>query len=157
MSAGSGRLPRQAGVVGAAGLALTVAAGVVRSDPALERRLAAVVGWLVEAVFQVSAVLAFLVGLSVIVYSQWNRYRGETAERVHRLTAIGVLAVFVLSLGLTLVLIEDLVAFAGTLFAAVGPDLPPRLSFYAGLAVFGTLTLVGVADACRRRLGSRRA
>lgn len=156
MSVAGARTRRRAGVVGVVGLVLTVVAGVVRSNPDLERTVARVLALVVEVAFRASAVLIFLIGLAVIVYSHWKQGREHT-ERANRLTALGVLAVFVLSIGLLLVVLEPAAALVAGLLSSVGPDVPPRLYFYGSLAFFGGLTLIGLVDVCWRRVRSFRA
>lgn len=143
---------QQVGVVGIFGLVATTSAGILQTNPDLRETVAALASWLVEVIFQVSAVLGVLVGLLVIAYSHWNATRGTATERVHRVTAMGVLATYVLFFGLTLVLVQDVAMAVAGVLSTVAPPVPPRLWFDAGIVVFGTMALLGFFDVCKARI-----
>lgn len=156
MSTASARDPQRLGRIGISGLVLTVVAAFIRTDPNAGYWFSRIASLLVEVLFQVTIVAAFLVGLAVIVYSQWKHGRGELTENVQERTAVGVLAVFVLSLGFPLVLIDDIARLVVSAVEGVGPSVSPEAYFLISMTVFGLLTLVGVLGVVRRRIRLRR-
>ncbi|SDF17355.1 hypothetical protein [Halorientalis regularis] len=150
MSVGRARV---AGVVGVAGLLLTLLAGVLETSPGL----AATAAWAAELFifvsFRIAAVAVFCLGFAVIVYSAYHQRRGSVDEATARRISFGVAGVLVLSLFFPLVVLDDLAVLAGGVLRRAGVDPDGITVFYASLAVFGSLTLVGLVDAVRRRRG----
>ncbi|WP_424019784.1 hypothetical protein ACOZ4N_10010 [Halorientalis pallida] len=150
MSVGRARL---AGVVGVVGLLLTLLAAVLETSPGL----AATAAWAAELFifvsFRIAAVAVFCLGFAVIVYSAYHQRRGSVDEVAARRIAFGVAGVLALSLFFPLVVLDDLAVLAGGVLRRAGVDLDGIAVLYASLAVFGSLTLVGLVDAVRRRRG----
>ena len=142
---------RAAGVVGVVGLVLTVAAAVPETSPGLAAAAARAADLFVYVSFRIAAVTVFCLGFAVIVYSAYHQRRGSVDETVARRIAYGVATVLALSLFFPLVVLDDLVVLAGIAVEWAGIDLPEMLLLYASLALFGTLTSVGLVDAVRRR------
>jgi hypothetical protein len=144
---------RVVGVVGVVGLLLTLLAAVLETSPGL----AATVAWAVELFvfvsFRIAAVAVFCLGFAVIVYSAYHQRQGNVDETAARRIAFGVAGVLALSLFFPLVVVDDLLVLVGGALQRSGLDFGGTRSFYAALAVFGTLTLVGLVDAVRRRRG----
>lgn len=144
---------RAVGTVGVVGLLLTLVAGVLETSP----DLAATVAWAAElfvfASFRIAAVAVFCLGFAVIVYSAYHQRQGNVDETAARRIAFGVAGVLALSVFFPLVVLDDLFALAGSALQRSGVDFGGVGSFYVALAVFGTLTLVGLVDAVRRRRG----
>jgi hypothetical protein len=148
MSAGRART---AGVVGVVGLVVTVAAAVLQRSPGLAATLAWAAELFVAVSFRISVVAVFCLGFAVIVYSAYHQRQGSVDETAARRIAFGVAGVLALSLFFPLVVLDDLAALLGGAVERTGIDVPERLLFYASLALFGSLTLVGLVDAVRRR------
>ena len=148
MSVGRARV---AGVVGVLGLLLTVLAAILETSPGL----AATAAWAAELFifvsFRIAAVAVFCLGFVVIVYSAYHQRQGSVDETAARRIAFGVAGVLGLSLFFPLVVLDDLAVLVGTAVERAGIDFPEVLLFYASLAVFGTLTAVGLVDTLRRR------
>ncbi|WP_299264004.1 hypothetical protein [Halorientalis sp.] len=142
---------RAVGTVGVVGLLLTLVAGVLETSP----DLAATVAWAAElfvfASFRIAAVAVFCLGFAVIVYSAYHQRQGRVDEAAARRITLGVAGVLVLSLFLPLVVLDDLLALAGDALGRTGVDIDGIEVFHVALAVFGSLTLVGLVDAVRRR------
>ena len=152
MSAGV-RRARLAGVVGVVGLLLTALAAVLDRSPRLAAVLARAADLFVAVSFRIAVLAVFCLGFVVIAYSVYHQRRGGVDETAARRIALGVAGVLALSLFFPLVLLDDLVRIAARVLVRTGLDVPGVAAFYASLAVFGALTLVGAADAVRRRRG----
>ncbi|MFB6083131.1 MAG: hypothetical protein ABEJ94_02675 [Halorientalis sp.] len=142
---------RAAGVVGVVGLLLTLLAAVLERSPGLAATLARAAELFVFVSFRLAVVAAFCLGFAVVVYSAYHQRRGSVDGRVARRIAIGIAGVLALSLLFPLVVLDDLAALLAGVVAWTGVDLPEALLFYASLAVFGALALVGLVDTVRRR------
>ncbi|RXK48505.1 hypothetical protein [Halorientalis pallida] len=144
---------RVAGVVGVVGLFLTVLAAVLETSPGLAATLAWAAELFVFVSFRIAVLAVFCLGFVVIVYSAYHQRQGSVDEAAARRIAFGVAGVLALSLFFPLVVLDDLAVLAGGVLRRAGVDVDGVLAFYASLAVFGSLTLVGLVDAVRRRRG----
>jgi hypothetical protein len=141
-----------AGRVGIPGLVLTGLAGVLYRNPSLLEQFAAVAVVVAELVFQVAAVGIFVIGLGILLYTHLQRRNGGMTEEALQRTSVGVLCVFVLSLGLPFVLLDDLALALLDVFENSNSDLPVQTFFLVGMGVFAVLTLVWLVDAFTRRV-----
>lgn len=149
---GAGRVTRRLGHIGVTGLFVSFAGAFVHETPGATELLVWFFTTAVEIVFLLAVVLAFLLGLCVILYSHLKQRRDDATERVHRITGIGVFSVLGLSLIFPVVLIDDIVRLVGPLLEQVGLVLPVTTYFYASITLFGTLTFVRVLDIVTRRI-----
>ncbi|WP_335999896.1 hypothetical protein [Halorientalis halophila] len=152
MSRGGGRA-KVAGVVGLVGVTLTLVAGYLQRVPELAATVARLVDLFVGVAFRIAVIAVFCLGFVVIVYSVWHQRRGNVDEARARRIAFGVAAVLALSLFFPLVVLDELLVAVGGVLARTGVDLPETALFIGSLAVFGSLTVFGAADAVRRRRG----
>jgi len=150
------RRSRRLGVVGVVGVLVTLVAGAVETNPGVVAWLAPYLRLLLRTLFVAAAVVAFLLGLGVIVYTYWMERRDVRTERMYHRAGTGLCAVLACSLVFPLVVLDDLAAMAGRWLAGYGAGLPTEGLFYASLAVFGTCTLVGVFGTLRLELTARR-
>lgn len=139
------------------GLLCSVAAAYFERNPAIRTSVFEWVDWLTEMIFQISAVLAFIIGFCVIIYAYSKQEGGVMSDEHRRVSAIGVFCVFVLSLGFPIILVDDVARFLISVLGAIAPGLAPRTYFLLSTSVFGTLTLIWFLDACRRRLRPTRS
>jgi hypothetical protein len=105
-----------------------------------------------QFLFLFAVVLAFLVGLCVILYSHRKQSQDDVSERAHRITGVGVFSVLGLSLLFPVVLIDDILRLVGPLLERVGLGLPVETYFYASITLFGTMTFIRVLDIVTRRI-----
>lgn len=148
MTVGRGRL---AGGVGVLGLLVTVLAGIVQRSPGLAATAAWLADLFVAVSFRIAVVSVFCLGFAVIVYSAYHQRTGTVDEQAARRIAYGVAGVLALSLFFPLVVIDDVAALVASVLDRAGVSVPGIVFFAASLVVFGTLTLVGLVDAVRRR------
>ncbi|WP_246984624.1 hypothetical protein [Halorientalis marina] len=156
MSVATRRRSRRLGLVGVVGVLVTLVAGAIETNPESVAWLAPYVSLLLRVLFVASAVLAFLTGLGVIVYTYWMERAGVTTERMYHRAGTGLCAVLACSLVFPLVVLDDLAAVLGRWLAGYGAGLPTEGLFYASLAIFGTCTLVGALGTLRFKLTARR-
>jgi hypothetical protein len=156
VSVATRRRSRRLGLVGVGGVIVTLAAGAIETNPESVAWLAPYVSLLLRVLFVASAVLAFLTGLGVIVYTYWMERNGVTTERMYHRAGTGLCSVLACSLVFPLVVLDDLAAVIGRWLAGYGAGLPTEGLFYASLAIFGTCTLVGALGTLRFKLTARR-
>ena len=156
MSRTATRRSRLLGLVGVVGLLGTLLAAAIETNPGVVAWLAPHVSFLLRALFVLGVVLAFLLGLGVTVYTYWMERNGVTSEGMYHTAGRGLCSVLACSLVFPLVLLDDLAALLGRWVATYGAGLPSRQLFYAGLAVFGTCTLLGALGTLRFKLVARR-
>lgn len=148
---GSGRVPDHLGQIGVAGLLVSFFAAFVQRTPGAADMLLWIFETLSMVLFYFAILLAFVVGLAVIIYSHLKQKHGAT-ERNHRITGIGVCAVLGLSLLFPVVLIDDLLRLVGPLLARYGPDVAMRVYFYAAITIFGTMAFIRLLDIVAHRI-----
>jgi len=153
---GATRRSRWLGLLGVVGLAVTLVAAGIETNPGAVAWLAPYVSLALKALFVLGAVAGFLIGLGVIVYTHLMERKGVTSDAMYHTAGRGMCSVLACSLVFPLVVLDDLAALLGDWLAAYGAGLPTQQLFYASLAVFGTCTLVGALGTLRFRLVARK-